>query len=122
MISLVDKAIDQLFDMNDVLLKEKSRLGERILFPVHLAPFPISAKCPICGSKLLLDAGEGCEQDSNGEWIATEIDLQCTSEPDIESQEWDDWHRWHYSMPYVDWLPLEQRVLRAVRLKYYFRE
>jgi hypothetical protein len=70
---------------------------------------------------LLLNAGEGCEQDANGEWIATEIQLHCTGEPDFSSPDWDDWHRWHYSMPYVDWLPLEQRLLRAVRKKYYFR-
>lgn len=122
MTSLVDKAIDQLFRMNDVMIIEKSPLGERIPFPVNIAPFPISAKCPICGSKLLLDAGEACEQDDNGEMIATEIQLHCTSEPDIDSPEWDEWHRIHYSTPYIDWLPLDQRILRAVRMKYYFED
>lgn len=93
----------------------------RIPFPEHLAPIPIAAECPICGKPLLLNAGEGCERDENGEWIATELQLQCTGEPGFDSPDWDDWHRWHYSMPYVDWLPLEQRLLRAVRKKYFFR-
>lgn len=38
MTSLVDKAIDQLFLMNDVMIIEKSPLGERIPFPVNIDP------------------------------------------------------------------------------------
>jgi len=67
-----------------------------------------------------LDAGEGCELTTDGAWIATEVDLQCENEPDIDNEEWDEWHRWHYSQPYTDWLPLEQRILRAVRRRFYF--
>ncbi len=107
-------------DYTDLAMKKKLPRA-RIPFPEHLAPIPIAAECPICGNPLLLNAGEGCEQDANGEWIATEIELLCTSEPEFNSPDWDDWYRWHYSMPYVDWLPLEQRVLRAVRKKYFFR-
>ncbi|MFQ6333224.1 DUF4031 domain-containing protein [Methylophilus sp. 3sh_L] len=107
--------------VNSALAVAKKSPQARIQFPEHLAPIPIAAECPICGKPLLLNAGEGCEQDANGEWIATEIELLCTSEPEFNSPDWDDWYRWHYSMPYVDWLPLEQRVLRAVRKKYFFR-
>ena len=95
--------------------------GVRVLWPKEHAPLRIKARCPICGAGLLLDAGKATELDeATGEWIATEINLDCESEPDIDSDEWDEWHRWHYGMPYVDWLPLEQRILRAVRRKYHF--
>lgn len=95
--------------------------GVRVLWPKERSPLRIKACCPICGAGLLLDAGEATELDeSTGEWIATEINLDCESEPDIDSDEWDEWHRWHYSMPYVDWLPLEQRILMAVRRKFHF--
>lgn len=93
----------------------------RVLWPKERAPLKIEARCPICGAGLLLDAGAGTELDeATGEWIATEIDLSCESEPDIDSDEWDEWDEWHYRMPYVDWLPLEQRILSAVRRKYHF--
>ncbi|MDE2101211.1 MAG: hypothetical protein KGL39_28455 [Patescibacteria group bacterium] len=92
----------------------------RVPWPRTRAPLRIKTPCPICGAALLLDAGQGCEQTADGTWIATELDLQCTSEPDIDSGEWDEWHRWHYRQPYTDWLPLEQRILRAVRRRFYF--
>ena len=93
----------------------------RELWPKENAPMRIKERCPICGAGLLLDAGEGTELDERtGEWIATEVNVECESEPDIDSDEWDAWHRWHYSTPYVDWLPLEQMILRAVRASYYF--
>jgi len=40
------------------------------------------------------------------------ISLECVTEPDIDSDDWPAWHRHHWSMPYVDWLPVENRVLR----------
>lgn len=95
--------------------------GVRVPWPKEHAPLKIKARCPICGAGLLLDAGAGAELDeATGEWIATEIELDCESEPGIDSDEWDEWHRWHYRMPYVDWLPLEQRILSALRRRYHF--
>lgn len=94
----------------------------RIPFPEETAPIAIDDKCPICGSPLMLNAGECLERDVNGEWIATEVQLDCTSEPDIKSPDWDEWYRGHYSTPYIDWLPLHQKVLKEVRQKYYFTE
>lgn len=96
-------------------------LNLMVLWPKDRAPLRIKARCPICGAGLMLDAGAATElDDATGEWIATEIELDCESEPDIDSDEWKEWLRWHYRMPYEDWLPLEQRILIAVRRKYYF--
>ena len=39
--------------------------------------------------------------------------------PDFEDDDWDDWFHGHYSMPYVDWMPWEQRVLELLNERYY---
>ena len=58
--------------------------GVRVLWPKEHAPLKIKARCPICGAGLLLNAGEAIELDgTTSEWIATEINLDCESEPDM---------------------------------------
>ena len=93
----------------------------RVLFPEEKMPFKLMQDiCPICGSEIVLSEVGGLELDDNGEWIATEITLECTSEPDIDSDGWNDWLNSHYQTPYIDWLPLEQKILKVVRTRYYF--
>lgn len=92
----------------------------RVLLPEEKLPLKLKApRCPICGGALFIAAVNGAEVDDTGEWIATDIDIDCEKEPDIDSDEWENWHKWHYSMPYVDWLPIHQHILRAVRKRYY---
>lgn len=92
----------------------------RVPWPADKAPIKIKVKCPICGAGLLLDAGEDCEQEENGDWIASSIRIDCESEPDIDSPEWNEWFNWHYSQPYTDWLPLELKILKQVQRKFRF--
>jgi hypothetical protein len=69
------------------------------------------AVCPKCESGLILEDIEGYEY---GEPLDehSHIAFTCNTEPDIDSDEWEDWHNWHWSMPYVDWLPLEKPIMR----------
>lgn len=78
-------------------------------------------RCPICSSniKITANAWEYCEKTKL--WMATEIEVNCTKEPDLESDEWEEWFNWHYSMPYVDWLPLEIRLLKSIQKKYRYK-
>ena len=92
----------------------------RVEFPHDKLPVTLAATCPICGAGLLLTGVEACVQDDNGEWIADEVTLQCAKEPDTDSPDWEEWHAWHYRMPYVDWLPLEMRILKAVQKRFFF--
>jgi len=75
-------------------------------------PIPVPreiATCPICDADIVVEDVNEWESDS-GKPIG--ISLECTTEPDIDSDEWKDWHRDHWSMPYVYWLPVENRVMR----------
>lgn len=92
----------------------------RAPWPADKLPLRLKTPCPICGGGLLLSGVDACEQDDNGDWIASEVTIDCETEPDIDSDEWEEWHNWHYRMPYVDWLQLELRVLKAVQRKFYF--
>jgi len=55
--------------------------------------------CPICG-KLVIHTNV-LEWRSDGHIV--EVEMECETEPDIDSDEWRDWHNGHYRMPYVDW-------------------
>ena len=80
------------------------RADDRIDIP------PEVARCPICGRKITAVAFNTHQQDEQGRWYAVEVSLECETEPDIDSPQWMDWFQGHYSMPYIDWLPLEIKV------------
>ena len=76
------------------------------------------AVCPICKGKLYAQFDHWIE--INGEWKAAEVNLDCETEPDIDSEDWRDWLEGHYSMPYVDWLPVCHKVKKWVNENYCF--
>lgn len=81
-----------------------------------LLPLAMPKPCPICGAKVrLTDVDEWGADD--GEIIGVSFD--CETEPDIDSDEWPDWHAGHYAMPYVDWLPYEVAAKAWLNARYY---
>jgi hypothetical protein len=66
------------------------------------------ATCPICDADIVIDGIDGWECE-NGKPVG--ISLECVTEPDIDGDEWEDWFHGHWSTPYVDWLPVKDRVL-----------
>jgi hypothetical protein len=80
-------------------------------------PLAMPRPCPICGAKVYLtDIDEWGADD--GEIIGAHFD--CETEPDIDSDEWEDWHNGHYHMPYVDWLPWEVKVMEWLNARYHY--
>lgn len=77
---------------------------------------PEVAVCQICGSRLVIvdidEWWEGNEDEDDGRVTDAGLHINCVTEPDIDSDEWWEWHKWHWSMPYVDWLPVSQVVYR----------
>ena len=75
------------------------------------------AICPYCEASLVLQV-TGWGQLDDGTWAASLIDLDCVSEPDMPEddddpriEEWEGWMEGHSYMPYLHWLPVEDRVL-----------
>jgi hypothetical protein len=69
------------------------------------------AVCPICGRAVVIDDIDEWEEDDAG-LLPSEcgLHIECETEPDIDSPEWESWFREHWSTPYIDWLPVEHRV------------
>lgn len=76
--------------------------------------------CPICDAPLSKIQARAWNQDADGTWFAAEIEVDCTTEPDIDSDEWEEWFAGHYQTPYIDWLPLEQQILLWMRREFRF--
>lgn len=74
--------------------------------------------CPICKAAIVVDEVSEWEEDDEGLMQARTVKINCITDPDIESDEWEDWFRGHWSMPYVDWLPLEETVTQWVNERY----
>lgn len=73
--------------------------------------------CPICGAAVHLHHVTEWATD-DGEIIGVEYD--CETEPDIDSPEYGDWFREHWSHPYCDWLPWETEMLAWLNANCYY--
>jgi hypothetical protein len=77
------------------------------------------AVCPKCGGKLYVNL-DAWTQDYDGTWKAEDPHTECENEPDIDSDDWEEWLAWHYNMPYIDWLPVDFDVERWLKQNYRF--
>jgi len=76
--------------------------------------------CPYCGGKLSFSTSEW-QQEDDGSWVATEVQIECSNEPDIDSDEWWEWSHNHGDQDYNDaWYSLTGRVLRELRTRVRF--
>lgn len=80
----------------------------------------VKQPCPICGGQLYVSCNDEWEQEENGDWIASSINVECDTEPAIDSDEWEDWTKWHYSTPWIDWMPIENKLLPEFQRKFRF--
>ena len=88
-------------------------------------PFVIEEKafiCPICGGKLVVEDIDEWEEE-DGRVTESGFHINCATEPDIDGDldEFMEWVNWHWSMPYVDWLPLQSRVYEWFDARYRYR-
>ena len=73
------------------------------------------AVCPVCGADIVVEHIFEWEYEG-GKPVS--ISIECVTEPDIDSDEWSDWFKGHWSTPYIDWLPINNRVLIWVQRNY----
>lgn len=69
--------------------------------------------CPYCGDPLWISSidewSEG--EDGNGPIQVEHIMLDCKSESSMCLKKWEEWNHWHSQMPYVYWMPAEEKVI-----------
>lgn len=70
--------------------------------------------CPICGKQVFAM----CQSWNPDTSEPHTIEIECESEPDVIKKGWKAWYREHYRMPYVDWLPYQQRALAFVKTEF----
>lgn len=73
------------------------------------ALLPKRFACPICGAGIVLESIDGAEEIAPDKWVPDSFQYDCITAPDIDADEWEDYMASHWSMPYVDWLPVEER-------------
>lgn len=83
-----------------------------ITLPMGEVPeVPDTFRCPICGERLMLEIYEWA-RDYDG-WKASDdgTNVTCVTEADVEgTDEWGSWIDGHYQYPYIDWLPVSEKV------------
>lgn len=83
--------------------------------------FHIKPPCPYCGGKLTCTTS-AWEQESDGQWVATEIQMDCHNEPDIDSDGWWEWCHNHGEDDYAEaWHLLIERLLRQMKQRFRFK-
>ena len=80
---------------------------------------PDSFHCPICGDRLqIVEVSEWFKDDADN-WKAGAVKIDCVTSPDIDDiDEFNGFNSGHWSMPYVDWLPVERRVTAWANERY----
>lgn len=82
--------------------------------------FKFKGLCPYCGGDLTYRC-TAWVQDDNGHWKSDgSFDFSCSSEPDIDSDDWKEWEAIHTVMPYVHQLPVDVRVTEWINERYRF--
>jgi len=82
--------------------------------------FKFKGLCPYCNGDLTYRVN-GWERQEDGTWKADSFDtVECSSEPNMDSKEWEDWMNQHSDMPYVYQLPVDERVKKWINERYRF--
>jgi hypothetical protein len=81
--------------------------------------FKFKGLCPYCGGDLTYHV-EGWEQEEDGTWTADCITSECSTMPSFRSRKFDDWMNQHSDMPYVNQLPVDERVKRWINERFRF--
>lgn len=79
--------------------------------------YPLRSPCPYCGAKLTMSIN-ATEQQDDGTWAVTDMDIQCASEPDIDEPggKWDNWSADHGQRDFCEaWHDLHERLVRNLK-------
>lgn len=94
-------------------------MSERAILRRDDLPLTMPEPCPICGERVWLTGVTAGVIDEPT--AITEAEFDCDTQPDIDGDDWPDWHAWHYHMPYADWLLWECRMLKWFNRRYRYQ-
>jgi len=77
-------------------------------------------QCPICGAQIMFTEINEYETET-GKVTDSGFHVSCTTEPEFDEPGCEEWFDSHFSMPYVDWLPIEAKVYRWLSAGYRVR-
>ncbi len=78
------------------------------------------ALCPYCNAQMFVLATGWTEEEEGKPWTVSSIETSCESEPDIDSDAWDEWGDHHFYMPYVYLLPVCKKIEKWLNDNYEF--
>jgi len=82
--------------------------------------FRMKKPCPYCGGKITFRA-TGWVQEDDGTWAADMGDMECSNEPGIDSDEWDEWNAEHGAHDYNDaWRRHYEGIIAALHRRVRF--
>lgn len=82
--------------------------------------FKAKAPCPYCGGEITCSAN-AWEQEDDGSWIATDLDIECINEPPIDSKRWLTWDREHGRADWNHaWHDLHDALIRGLKRRFRF--
>jgi hypothetical protein len=93
--------------------------------PFKLIPddhiFKAKKPCPYCNGEITCSA-TGWEGTEDGTWIASDLEIECGNEPDLDEEEaWNEWDREHGSCDHNEaWHDLHERLKTAINAKFRF--
>ena len=76
--------------------------------------YKLTRKCPYCGGALRMTIN-GCELDEATGWIATDLDINCDTEPDIDGPDWVGWWADHSHDFCHAWHDLHERLVACLK-------
>jgi hypothetical protein len=76
--------------------------------------------CPYCEGDLSYTP-DSWVQNEDGTWSADNFDVSCSTEPEICSKDWQDWFNNHSDMPYVNQMPIDEKVYAFIKKNYRFK-
>jgi hypothetical protein len=82
-------------------------------------PLELPQPCPICGKRVILT---GVTEWGTDDGAIVTAEYECETEPDIDSDDWEEWFQGHFAMPYVEWLPWENIMRTWLNRRYYYRD
>lgn len=82
---------------------------------------PEQFRCPICGERLALDIDEWTSDYDGWKASDTGVHVTCVTEAEVEGTEgWGSWMDGHYQYPYIDWMPIDEKVCAWLEDNYRF--